>query len=152
MKECCAETQSLVSGEGPNSARVMLVGQNPGIEEERQGRPFVGRAGKYLTTILEKNGLNRRDLYITNIVKCRTPQNRKPTSKEIEDCLPVLLEEIDKIKPELIVLLGNVARNTPRLDNINYIETYHPAAARRFPRFRRKFEADIARIKKEYQD
>ena len=150
LTKCCSPGKFIVRGEGPDSARVMLIGQNPGAEEERQGRPFVGSSGKYLASVLEKNGMNRDSLYITNIVKCRTPQNRKPTDEEIKSCLPVLVKEIKKVKPRLIVLLGKVALKTPRFEGIAYIETYHPAAASRFPRFRKKFEDDIASIKKSW--
>jgi len=139
---------TVVAGEGPQNAEIMLVGQNPGREEAKQGRPFVGKSGKYLDTLLRKNNLDRSKLYITSVVKETTPRNRRPTAQEIRYWMPNLLEEIGQVKPKIIVLMGKVAWETPRLDSVNYIETYHPAAAMRFPRAREKFENDFARLRK----
>ena len=133
--------------EGPENATVMLVGQNPGKEEVKQGRPFVGRAGKYLNKVLEKNNIQREHLYITATVKAPTPKNRKPTAAEIRHWLPCLEDEIKKINPGIILLMGRVAWHAPRFKNIDYIETYHPAAAMRFPKIRHKFEKDIKKLK-----
>ena len=138
-------------GEGPEHAAVMLIGQNPGKEEVEQGRPFVGRSGQYLNQVLEKHGLNRSGLYLTAVVKEPTPGNRKPRVDEIDRWMPCLEAEIEAVKPELIVLLGRVAWKTPRIKGIDYIETYHPAAAMRFPRFREKFEKDMKRLKERMQ-
>jgi uracil-DNA glycosylase family 4 len=132
-----------VFGEGPRDAAIMLVGQNPGGEEARQGRPFVGRSGKYLDAVLKKNGIDRSQLYITSVVKETTPGNRKPNKLEIERWMPYLLQEIKQIGPEIVVLMGEVAWKVPRQDSIEYIETYHPAAAMRFPKVREKFETDF---------
>ncbi len=132
--------------EGPADAEVMLVGQNPGKEEVRQNRPFVGRSGQYLNRVLEKNGIDRRRLYITSVVKTPTPKNRKPFADEIRDWMPVLLREIDMIKPAIVVLMGQVAWQVPRKEGVEYIETYHPAAAMRFPKVRQKFEKDMATL------
>jgi uracil-DNA glycosylase family 4 len=137
---------TVVNGEGPSGARIMLVGQNPGREEARQGQPFVGRSGRYLDTVLRRNGLDRARLYITSVVKETTPRNRRPTAREIQRWLPVLLEEIERVRPDVIVLMGRVARLVPRSPGITYIETYHPAAAIRFPRIREMFEADFAKL------
>ena len=137
---------TVVAGEGPRTAEIMLVGQNPGREEAKQGRPFVGRSGKYLDTVLSKNNLDRSKLYITSVVKETTPRNRKPTADEIQRWMPYLLQEIRQVKPKTIVLMGTVAWRTPRLQGIHYIETYHPAAAMRFPRARDKFERDFGRV------
>jgi uracil-DNA glycosylase family 4 len=139
---------TIVAGEGPQDAEVMLVGQNPGREEAKQGRPFVGRSGKYLDMMLRKNNLDRSRLYITSVVKEATPRNRRPTAREIRYWMPYLLEEIRQVKPKIIVLMGSVAWKTPRLEAVDYIETYHPAAAMRFPRVRRKFEDDFERLGK----
>jgi DNA polymerase len=133
-------------GEGPEDADVMLVGQNPGKEEVKQGRPFVGRAGQYLNQALEKNGLDRGKLYLTGVVKEPTPGNRKPKAKEIDRWMPSLVAEIKEVKPEVIVLMGRVAWKTPRFQGIDYMETYHPAAAMRFPKIRKKFEKDIRKL------
>jgi len=124
----------------------MLVGQNPGKKEAETGRPFVGRSGKYLDKILEKNGIDREKLFITNTVKHKTPENRKPEDDEIEACLPYLEKQIKIINPKIVVLLGKVAENTPRKKGIKYIETYHPAAAMRFGKYREKFEKDFEGI------
>ncbi|MFP4128223.1 MAG: uracil-DNA glycosylase family protein [Desulfonatronovibrio sp.] len=135
-----------VEGEGPLEAEIMLIGQNPGQEENKTGRPFVGRSGRYLDQTLESFGLNRDNLFLTSIVKCKTPGNRKPTQKEIQVSIPYLVRQIKTIKPSVIVLLGRVAWNTPRFDSIKYIETYHPAAAMRFPRIRKKYLNDFRKI------
>lgn len=138
----------IVRGEGPIHARIMLVGQNPGAEEARQGRPFVGRAGKYLDSVLKKNGIRRDELYITNVVKETTPRNRKPALGEIRRWAPELKREIEQVRPLEVVLMGAVARNAPRTEGVRYIKTCHPAAAMRFSRMRRQFErvfSDLAR-------
>ncbi len=132
--------------EGPENARIMLVGQNPGKEEVKQGRPFVGRSGRYLDGVLLKNGLDRDKLYITSVVKEPTPGNRKPLAEEIERWMPTLLSEIKEVMPGIVVLMGQVARQTPRFEGIEYIETYHPAAAMRFPVIRQKFEKDMRKV------
>lgn len=139
---------TFVAGEGPQNAEIMLIGQNPGGEEARQRRPFVGRSGRYLDSVLRKNNIDRSRLYITSVVKETTPGNRKPTAREIRHWMPYLLEEIRQVKPRVVVLMGEVAWQTPRLGNIRYIETYHPAAAMRFPRARKRFENDFKRLKK----
>jgi len=139
--------EDFVAGEGPRDAEIMLVGQNPGKEEARVGRPFVGRSGKFLDQALKKHGIDRKRLYITSVVKCSTPGNRKPTAKEIREWMPYLLEEISQIKPKTVVLMGEVAWKTPRSEGIKYIETYHPAAAMRFPAARGRFEEDFKKLK-----
>jgi DNA polymerase len=140
---------TVVAGEGPSDARVMLIGQNPGGEEAKQGRPFVGKSGKYLDTVLRKSNIDRSKLYITSVVKETTPRNRRPTAQEIRYWMPYLLEEIRRVKPKIVVLMGKIAWKTPRLEAIKYIETYHPAAAMRFPGARGKFENDFEKLKKE---
>ncbi len=136
----------IVLGEGPDDAQVMFIGQNPGKEEARRGKPFVGRAGKYLNEVLATNNIDRRKLYITSVVKQPTPKNRKPTKREIDYWMPYLVDEIKRIKPQLIFLMGEVAWKTPRFEGVQYIETYHPAAAMRFPKARQRFEKDIKRL------
>lgn len=139
---------TIVAGEGPLNAKVMLIGQNPGREEARQGRPFVGKSGKYLDMVLKKNHIDRSKLYITSVVKETTPGNRKPTAQEISYWMPNLLGEIRQIKPKIVVLMGKVAQETPRFEGIEYIETCHPAAAMRFPKLREKFESDFGKLKR----
>jgi uracil-DNA glycosylase family 4 len=134
--------------EGPANARVVLVGQNPGREEVRQNRPFVGRAGKYLDRVLREKGIQREQLYLTSVVKKPTPANRKPTAGEIRHWMPRLVREIKKINPEIVVLMGKVAWETPRIKGIEYIETYHPAAAMRFPKAKQKFEKDMSILRR----
>jgi len=137
-----------VPGEGPLNAKVMFVGQNPGAEEDETGRPFVGRAGKYLTKTLAEFGIKREDIYITNIVKHTSPQNRKPYPDEVEACLPYLVEQISIIKPKIIVLLGASAKETPRVEGIEYVEIIHPSAAMRFTKMRQRFRVQIAELSK----
>ncbi|MBI2851598.1 MAG: uracil-DNA glycosylase [Chloroflexi bacterium] len=138
---------TVVPGEGPASARIMLIGQNPGEEEARLGRPFVGRSGKYLDRVLAENGIDRKELYITSVVKETTPGNRPPTRQEVEYWLPYLMDEISRVKPGVVVLMGRVAWEIPRLVSITYVETSHPAAAMRFPRLRSAFEEAFRRLK-----
>jgi uracil-DNA glycosylase family 4 len=137
-----------VPGEGSPNAQVMLVGQNPGAEEDEVGRPFVGRAGKFLTKTLAEHGIKREDLFITNIVKHVSPKNRKPYDDEVAACLPYLKKQICVIKPKIIVLLGASAKGTPRLEGIMYIEVIHPSAAMRFTKIREKFKQQIAELAK----
>jgi uracil-DNA glycosylase family 4 len=139
--------RNAVPGEGPATAKVMLVGQNPGAEEDKTGRPFVGRAGKFLDAVLNKNGITRDDLFITNVVKHKTPANRTPQADEIEACMPYLTCQIMTINPEIVVLMGAVAWQVPRDENRAYVETYHPSAAMRFSKIRKKFEEDFAALK-----
>ena len=149
-----------VLGEGPKKARIMLIGEAPGKQEIKQGKPFVGPAGKWLDKILRKNKIDRKKLYITNVVKIKTPGNRKPTEKEIKKWLPLLQREIKKIKPKLIVLLGQTATsallNQPinslrgkfiKQNKLAYMPTYHPSAAR-FTNVKNKIIKDFAKIKK----
>jgi len=137
-----------VPGEGPINAKVMLVGQNPGAEEDETGRPFVGRAGKFLTKVLAENGITRDDVFITNIVKHVSPKNRKPFSDEVAACLPYLQMQISVIKPKIIVLLGASAKDTPRLEGIEYLEVIHPSAAMRFKNMEDRFSVQIAELAK----
>jgi len=135
-----------VPGEGPQCAEMMLVGQNPGEEENKTGRPFVGRSGKFLNKVLAQNGLNREDMFITSIVKHATPANRKPFQDEIEACIPYLKRQILLIKPKKIVLMGTVAWGSPRVNDVKYFETVHPSAAMRFTKMRRRFLADFSTL------
>ena len=133
-----------VPGEGNLSTKIMLVGEGPGANEDKQGRPFVGDAGKILDSLLASIGLFRQDVYIGNTVKCRPPNNRTPTSIEIETCKPFLIAQIALIIPKVIVVLGNAALisllgegfsiskvrgSLLEKDGISYFPTFHPAAA-----------------------
>jgi uracil-DNA glycosylase len=137
-----------VPGEGPVNAKIMFVGQNPGAEEDELGRPFVGRSGKYLTKTLTEYGIKREDVFITNIVKHVSPENRKPFDDEVRACLPYLIAQINFIKPKIIVLLGVSAKETPRIEGIDYIQVIHPSAAMRFTKMREKFRSQIAELSK----
>jgi uracil-DNA glycosylase family 4 len=141
-----------VPGEGPQNAKVMLVGQNPGAEEDESGRPFVGRAGKFLTKVLAEYGIPRETLYVTNIVKHTSPQNRKPLPDEVAACLPYLNEQISLIKPKIIVLLGASAKQTPHKEGIIYFEVVHPSAAMRFKKMNAKFQAQIAALAEQIKE
>ena len=140
-----------VPGEGPHNARLMLVGQNPGAEEDETGRPFVGRAGKFLNSILAKSSINREDVFITNIVKHVTPKNRKPMPDEIEACVPYLEEQLRLVKPKVVVLMGTVAWQARREPGITYVETVHPSAAMRFPKMRKRFEEDFTALRNHWR-
>jgi uracil-DNA glycosylase family 4 len=114
VRECTkcplsASRTNAVPGEGPTDARVLFIGEAPGKNEDRKGRPFVGRAGSILDDLLASIGLARDDVYITNIVKCRPPENRDPTAEEIEACSGYLDRQIDSIAPAVIVTLGRFA-------------------------------------------
>lgn len=102
----------IVFGDGNPKAELVFVGEGPGAEEDAQGLPFVGRAGKLLTQMIEAMGLERKDVYICNVVKCRPPENRTPEPDEVLTCSPFLLRQIDVIKPKVIVCLGAVAAKT----------------------------------------
>ena len=104
-----AGSSRMVFGEGPATARAMIIGEAPGRDEDIQGRPFVGRSGKLLTKALESNGLSRQDIYITNIVKTRPPNNRTPSKQEIETGRALLLKQIEIIDPAIICTLGACA-------------------------------------------
>jgi uracil-DNA glycosylase len=133
-----------VPGEGPDNARIMFVGEGPGQNEDEQGRPFVGAAGKFLTELIESIGLKRTDVFITNIVKCRPPNNRAPRRPEVEACNPYLQSQIGLIKPRIICPLGTPAIVTLIGDEYSasrshgkpvtkgdhtILPMYHPAAA-----------------------
>ena len=137
-----------VPGEGPANAKVMLVGQNPGAEEDKTGKPFIGRSGKFLNKVLAENGIRREDVFITNIVKHLSPENRKPMPDEIEACTPYLEEQIKTIKPKIVVLMGKVAWQAPKVEGVTYVETVHPSAAMRFTNMRKRFEEDFSALKK----
>ncbi|MDP7975180.1 MAG: uracil-DNA glycosylase [Thermoprotei archaeon] len=145
-----------VPGEGAFGS-LFLVGEAPGQKEDELGRPFVGRAGRLLEKALLAVGLSRREVYITNVVKCRPPANRRPKKSEIRACLPYLSREVAIIKPQLMLLLGNTAADAilgqAGLSSlrgkklVSYgIETrvtYHPAAVLRNPALRPLFFADL---------
>ena len=112
IKDCqnCALAASrtqVVFGDGNPHAEIIFVGEAPGFHEDRIGKPFVGAAGKLLDQLLGEIGIERRDIYIANVIKCRPPQNRNPRVEEIESCKPFLLKQIELIRPKIICTLGN---------------------------------------------
>jgi uracil-DNA glycosylase family 4 len=150
-----------VPGEGPVNADIMFIGEGPGFHEDRQGRPFVGAAGKFLEELLASIGLNRSQVYITNLVKCRPPGNRDPRDDELEACTSAFLDrQIEAIDPKVIVTLGrfSMARYFPnaRISSVHgraqpvngrlVVPMYHPAAALHQPALRSAIEADFHRL------
>ena len=149
-----------VPGEGPVDAPVMFIGEGPGANEDRSGRPFVGAAGQLLEALLASVGLDRSDVYITNIVKCRPPGNRDPLPNEIDACKPYLVNQLRIINPNLIVTLGRFAmeRWLPdkfitrvhgqafRYGQRLIVPMLHPAAALRNPQWKTYLEEDFLRL------
>lgn len=153
--------RTIVFGEGNPQARLMVIGEGPGYDEDVQGRPFVGKAGQLLTRILQSIGIKREEVYITNIIKCRPPQNRNPEPDEIEHCHPFLLKQIEVIWPKIILALGTFSAQTLlRTDakitalrgkvydfsGIQVYPTYHPAYLLRNPEKKREVWEDMKQI------
>lgn len=150
-----------VPGEGPLNAELIFVGEGPGANEDIKGKPFVGSSGKYLDKLLHLISLNRKDVFIVNIVKCRPPGNRAPSLDERNACLPYLKEQILTIKPYIICTLGKTALETLtgetsiskvhgkliNKDNIEFFPLYHPAAALYNPALRSILESDMYKLK-----
>ncbi|MDY6915898.1 MAG: uracil-DNA glycosylase [Candidatus Cloacimonadota bacterium] len=167
-KKCAlAESRTkFVYGNGNPKAKLMLIGEGPGAEEDKTGKVFVGRAGQLLTKMLKAINLNRSEVYITNVVKCRPPGNRNPKPDEIAACLPYLNEQIELIQPKLILLLGRVAAVTLfgqnkslrsyRESDLTYKKiktyvTYHPSALLRNPHWKRPAWEDLQKLQKKYE-
>ena len=157
-----AKTSNPVPGDGNPKAEIMFVGEAPGQKEDEQGKPFVGQAGKLLSELLASIDLKREDVYITNIVKFRPPDNRDPTPEEKEACLPFLQMEIAIIKPKVIVPLGRHAltqfftkksitdthgKPFKISDEITIFPIYHPAAALHNPGLRQSLFDDFSALK-----
>jgi uracil-DNA glycosylase family 4 len=151
----------LVFGDGNPKAQVVFVGEGPGRDEDQQGLPFVGRAGKLLTQMIEAMGLERKDVYICNVVKCRPPENRAPERDEVETCSPFLLRQLDAIAPKVIVCLGSVAAQTLLETNrgishfrgewmefrgTKLMATYHPAYLLRNPSAKGEVWKDLQKV------
>jgi len=151
-----------VPGDGNPEARVMLVGEGPGWHEDQQGLPFVGAAGKFLNELLAIAGLERKDVFITNIVKCRPPGNRDPLPDEIHACNPYLEGQISAIKPDVIVTLGRhsmshwfpgeriskIHGSTRKNGERTIVPMYHPAAGLHQSSLRGTIEEDFAKLPK----
>jgi DNA polymerase len=159
--EICEQATHLVPGEGAADARIVLVGEAPGAAEDRSGRPFVGNAGRLLTTVLEGAGLRREDAFITNVVKARPPGNRDPRADEVAHHLPWLEAQLEVIGPDLIVPLGRhaLARFAPDLkisqahgkvaerDGRRLFPMFHPAAALHAPQLRETLLEDARALR-----
>jgi uracil-DNA glycosylase len=152
---------SIVFGDGNPKADLVFVGEGPGADEDAQGLPFVGRAGKLLTQMIEAMGLQRRDVYICNVVKCRPPENRTPEKDEVSTCSPFLLRQLDALGPKVIVCLGSVAAQTLLQTNrgISHfrgewlefrgkklLATYHPAYLLRNPSAKSEVWKDLQKV------
>ena len=151
----------IVFGDGNPKAQLVFVGEGPGHDEDMQGLPFVGRAGKLLTQMIEAMGLQRQDVYICNVVKCRPPENRAPERDEVEQCSPFLLRQIDTIAPKVIVCLGSTAAQTVLATNRGISQfrgqwlefrgrklmaTYHPAYLLRNPSAKSEVWKDLQKV------
>lgn len=161
-KKCilCRGRKNAVPGEGPANSKIMLIGQAPGANEDKTGRPFIGRAGRFLNQLLEIAKIKREKVFITSVVKCFPPKNRKPTKEEIEVDLNYLKKQIAIINPKKIILLGEVAfklffpdekLNGKRgswieKDGRKFFITYHPAAGLRFQKIKKILEKDFKKI------
>jgi uracil-DNA glycosylase family 4 len=157
--------QTVVFGAGNADADLMFVGEAPGAEEDRQGLPFVGRAGAFLTDLLEGIGMKREDVFIANVLKCRPPGNRDPQPEEIDSCRPYLEQQVGLIQPRVIATLGNFStklltgnttgitkvRGTPQQQLIggrfvHLLPLFHPAAGLRTPSVAEQLREDFRRI------
>jgi DNA polymerase len=155
--------KNAVPGEGPANAKIFICGQAPGVEEDRTGRPFVGRAGKFLNELLKIARIEREEVFITSPLKClpQPPINRKPKKEEIKACLPWLKKQIEIINPKYFILLGEVAFSVffpkeklkdfrgkwTEKDEKFYFPTYHPAAGLRFPKIKKILERDFSKLR-----
>lgn len=157
--------KQVVFGEGDPNARLMLVGEGPGGDEDRLGRPFVGRAGQLLNQILEAAEIPREEVYITNVVKCRPPGNRNPSQTEVDACSSYLVEQFKLINPEIVICLGALATRTIidknaaitrvrgqwyERDAARFIATFHPAALLRDPGKKKPVWEDFKEVVKYY--
>lgn len=158
-----AETRNhTVFGEGALPARLLIIGEGPGADEDATGRAFVGRAGQYLDTWLSPLGLSRKtNVYLANIIKCRPPENRNPHAAEVSACLPFVKRQIRLVKPELILLVGGVASKALleteegvgklrgrfyRYEGVPVLVTYHPSGVLRNPDLRRPVWDDMKKV------
>jgi uracil-DNA glycosylase family 4 len=159
----CKGRKHIVFGEGNPHARLVFVGEAPGMEEDLTGKPFVGQAGKLLTDIIKAMGLIRDEVYICNIVKCHPPRNRDPEADEVETCLPFLKEQIALIQPDVICTLGRISAQSlvdkgvkitrdrgqwRSFMDIPLMPTYHPAYLLRYPHAKRQVWEDVQKIMK----
>ncbi len=175
LKESCLDcrrcplregAQNVVFGEGSPYARIIFIGEGPGGEEDRLGRPFVGAAGALLDRILAASNLKREEIYIANVVKCRPRGNRNPQKSEIDTCLPLLKRQIEIIDAPILVCLGAVASRAlidpsfsitaqrgrwQQLDGRDVLPTFHPAALLRDPRKKKPVWEDMQEVMRRYR-
>ena len=159
--ELCNTRSNVVFGVGDRNAEVMLIGEGPGEQEDLQGEPFVGRAGHLLDDMMKIIGLDRQNVFIANIVKCRPPQNRDPQPREQDSCTPWLNAQIELIRPKIIVCLGRIAAMRMiksdfkiskehgqwfDIDGVQTMALYHPAALLRDPRRRPETFEDLKKL------
>ncbi len=164
--ELAAARKSVVFGAGNVKAALMFVGEAPGMDEDLQGLPFVGKAGQLLTKIIESIGLERKQVFIANVLKCRPPGNRQPRPEEILNCEPYLISQIETIRPRVLCALGTFAAQTllKTGENISRLRgrffdyrgsrlicTFHPAYLLRNPEEKKKVWEDMKRIRKELE-
>lgn len=164
-KKCklCNNRNNIVFGTGNKNARIMFIGEGPGADEDREGIPFVGKAGKLMNMAFDGVGINREEVYIANIVKCRPPSNRNPEDDEAASCLDYLRNQVMLVKPKIIVLLGSVALKNIlgkeygitasrgkwiEKKGILYMPTWHPAALLRDDSKKIEFWQDLKQVVK----
>ena len=169
LKDCnkcklCNGRKNIVFGTGNKNAKLMFIGEGPGADEDEQGEPFVGKAGQLMNKAFEYLEINRSEVYIANIVKCRPPNNRNPEEDEAEACLDYLRNQVMLVKPKIIVLLGSVAlQNILGKEykitasrgkwfikkDIKYMPTWHPAALLRDEAKKLDFIRDLMAVQEE---
>jgi uracil-DNA glycosylase family 4 len=158
--EIAKSRTKVVPGEGAEDADIMFIGEAPGWHEDQQGRPFVGPAGQFLDKLLASINLNRQQVYIANVIKCRPTNNRDPLPTEMQNCRPWLNRQIEIIKPKMIVTLGRYSMamyfpgksiskihgTAQKHDDVIYYAMYHPAAALHQQSLKQAIEADMLKI------
>lgn len=172
VKQCrkcrlCETRKNVVFGVGNREANIMFIGESPGADEDAQGEPFVGKAGKLMNMAFDMLGIKREEVYIANIVKCRPPNNRNPQDDEAENCLDYLRNQVILVKPKIIVLLGSVALKNVlgkeygitasrgkwlERKGILYMPTWHPAALLRDENKKIDFIKDLKQVIKRYNE
>lgn len=172
VKQCrkcrlCETRKNVVFGVGNREADIMFIGEGPGADEDAQGEPFVGKAGKLMNMAFDMLGVKREEVYIANIVKCRPPNNRNPQDDEAENCLDYLRNQVILVKPKIIVLLGSVALKNVlgkeygitasrgkwlERKGILYMPTWHPAALLRDENKKIDFTKDLKQVIKRYNE
>ena len=172
VKQCrkcrlCETRKNVVFGVGNREADIMFIGEGPGADEDAQGEPFVGKAGKLMNMAFDMLGVKREEVYIANIVKCRPPNNRNPQDDEAENCLDYLRNQVILVKPKIIVLLGSVALKNIlgkeygitasrgkwlERKGILYMPTWHPAALLRDENKKIDFIKDLKQVVKKYNE